>query len=40
MDPGSAEAYWSLADLKNYTLSDAEVESLQRLVGERQARPR
>jgi tetratricopeptide (TPR) repeat protein len=32
MDPGIAEAYWSLADLKNYTFSDAEIETMQRLL--------
>jgi tetratricopeptide (TPR) repeat protein len=32
MDPGIAEAYWSLADLKNYTFSDAEIETMQGLL--------
>jgi len=32
MDPGIAEAYWSLADLKNYTFSDAEIETMRRLL--------
>jgi tetratricopeptide (TPR) repeat protein len=32
MDPGIAEAYWSLADLKNYTFGDAEIETMQRLL--------
>jgi tetratricopeptide (TPR) repeat protein len=32
MDPGMAEAYWSLADLKNYTFSDAEVAALRSLI--------
>ena len=32
MDPGRAEAYWSLADLKNYTFSDDEISALQRLI--------
>jgi tetratricopeptide (TPR) repeat protein len=32
MDPGIAEAYWSLADLKNYRFSDAEIETMQRLL--------
>jgi tetratricopeptide (TPR) repeat protein len=32
MDPGRAEAWWSLADLKNYFFSDAEVASMQRLL--------
>lgn len=32
LDPGCAEAWWSLADLKNYTFSDAEVAALQRQV--------
>lgn len=30
--PGLAEAYWSLADLKNYSFSDAEVATLQDLL--------
>jgi tetratricopeptide (TPR) repeat protein len=29
MDPGIAEAYWSLADLKNYSFSDAEIAAMQ-----------
>jgi tetratricopeptide (TPR) repeat protein len=29
MDPGLAEAWWSLADLKNYDFSDAEVAAMQ-----------
>ena len=32
MDPGIAEAYWSLADLKNYQFSDAEVAAMQGLL--------
>jgi tetratricopeptide (TPR) repeat protein len=32
MDPGIAEAYWSLADLKNYSFSDAEVAAMQHLL--------
>ena len=32
MDPGMAEAYWSLADLKNYSFSDAEIEAMQHLL--------
>ena len=32
MDPGLAEAYWSLADLKNYSFTDAEVAAMQRLL--------
>jgi tetratricopeptide (TPR) repeat protein len=32
LDPGIGEAYWSLADLKNYTFSDAEVAAMQRLL--------
>ncbi|HEY1312254.1 MAG TPA: sulfotransferase [Steroidobacteraceae bacterium] len=32
MDPGRAEAYSSLADLKNYHFSDAEVSDIQRLL--------
>src|SRR5580700_10483911 len=32
MDPGIAEAYWSLADLKNYTFSDEEIAAMQQLL--------
>jgi tetratricopeptide (TPR) repeat protein len=32
MDPGIAEAYWSLADLKNYTFSDEEIAAMQALL--------
>jgi tetratricopeptide (TPR) repeat protein len=32
MDPNFSEAYWSLADLKNYVFSDAEMASMQGLV--------
>jgi tetratricopeptide (TPR) repeat protein len=32
MDPNFSEAYWSLADLKNYVFSDAEMASMQTLV--------
>jgi tetratricopeptide (TPR) repeat protein len=32
MDPGRAEAYWSLADLKNYLFSDGEVSAMRRLI--------
>jgi tetratricopeptide (TPR) repeat protein len=32
MDPGRGEAYWSLADLKNYTFSDEEIAAMQRLL--------
>jgi tetratricopeptide (TPR) repeat protein len=32
MDPGIAAAYWSLADLKNYSFSDDEVAAMQRLL--------
>ena len=32
MDPGIAEAYWSLADLKNYAFGDAEVAAMHRLL--------
>src|ERR1700730_2198301 len=32
MDPGLAEAWWSLADLKNYTFSETEVAAMQRLL--------
>jgi len=32
IDPGFSEAYWSLADLKNYTFSDAEILAMRALV--------
>ena len=32
MDPGRGEAYWSLADLKNYTFSDEEIAAMQGLL--------
>jgi tetratricopeptide (TPR) repeat protein len=32
MDPARAEAYWSLADLKNYTFGDEEIDAMQRLL--------
>ena len=32
MDPSMGEAYWSLADLKNYVFSDAEIASMQSLI--------
>jgi tetratricopeptide (TPR) repeat protein len=32
MDPSIAEAYWSLADLKNYSFSDAEIGAMQHQV--------
>jgi tetratricopeptide (TPR) repeat protein len=32
MEPGRGEAWWSLADLKNYTFNDEEVEAMQRLL--------
>jgi tetratricopeptide (TPR) repeat protein len=33
LDPVRAEAWWSLADLKNYAFSDAEIAEMQRLLG-------
>ena len=39
MDPGLAEAWWSLADLKNYSFTDAEVAAMQAaLAGDRRSR--
>jgi len=32
MDPGRAEGYWSLADLKNYQFSDAEIAVMRHLL--------
>jgi len=32
MNPAMGEAYWSLADLKNYVFSDAEIASMQSLL--------
>ena len=34
-DPTSGEAYWSLADLKNYVFSDAEIAAMESLVARR-----
>ena len=36
MQPASGEAYWSLADLKNYSFSDAEIATMQRTLAEDQ----
>jgi len=35
-DPGNAEAWWSLADLKNYSFDDAEVAAMERLIADRE----
>jgi len=32
MNPGFGEAYWSLADLKTYEFSDAEIAAMQALL--------
>jgi tetratricopeptide (TPR) repeat protein len=32
MAPGTAEAYWSLADLKNYSFSDSELAAMRQLL--------
>src|SRR5208337_2672410 len=32
LDPSFGEAYWSLADLKNYLFSDAEIAAMQVLL--------
>ena len=32
LDPGFGEAYWSLADLKNYVFSDTEITAMQALL--------
>jgi tetratricopeptide (TPR) repeat protein len=37
MDPAMADAYWSLADLKNYSFSDAEIAAMQHLLENDQA---
>jgi tetratricopeptide (TPR) repeat protein len=34
LDPGLAEAWWSLADLKTYVFDDAEIEAMQRVLAE------
>jgi tetratricopeptide (TPR) repeat protein len=34
LDPRHAEAWWSLADLKNYTFSDAEVDAMQHVLAD------
>jgi len=36
MQPASGEAYWSLADLKNYSFSEAEIATMQRSLAEDQ----
>jgi tetratricopeptide (TPR) repeat protein len=36
-DPGNAEAWWSLADLKNYSFNDAEIATMERLIAERES---
>jgi outer membrane receptor protein involved in Fe transport/tetratricopeptide (TPR) repeat protein len=33
-DPASGEAYWSLADLKNYVFSDAQVAAMESLIAD------
>jgi len=39
LDPANAEAYWSLADLKNYRFDDVEIAAMQRiLANERRSR--
>ncbi|HUL47796.1 MAG TPA: sulfotransferase [Steroidobacteraceae bacterium] len=35
-DPGNAEAWWSLADLKSYSFDDDEVAAMQRLIADRE----
>jgi tetratricopeptide (TPR) repeat protein len=37
MDPAMVDAYWSLADLKNYAFSDAEIAAMQHLLTNDQA---
>jgi tetratricopeptide (TPR) repeat protein len=37
MDPRIGEAYWSLADLKNYSFSDAEISAMQHLLASDQS---
>ena len=39
-DPGNAEAWWSLADLKSYSFEDAEVAAMQRLAADWEATKR
>jgi tetratricopeptide (TPR) repeat protein len=39
MDPGRAEAYWSLADLKNYTFSAGEIAAMQQLLASDKREP-
>jgi tetratricopeptide (TPR) repeat protein len=39
MDPGIAEAYWSLADLKNYFFSDAEIAAMQHQLASEEIKP-
>jgi tetratricopeptide (TPR) repeat protein len=37
MDPANAEAWWSLADLKNYSFGDVEIATMERLVADKEA---
>ncbi|HEX4239980.1 MAG TPA: sulfotransferase [Steroidobacteraceae bacterium] len=39
LSPGCADAYWSLADLKNYSFGDDEIAAMQRRLEDDQARP-
>ena len=39
LDPRNAEAYWSLADLKNYSFSDAEIAAMQAVLADNDRPP-
>ncbi|HEY2275260.1 MAG TPA: sulfotransferase [Steroidobacteraceae bacterium] len=36
-DPANAEAWWSLADFKNYAFDDAEIAAMQRLIADQES---
>lgn len=40
LDPGRGEAWWSLADLKNYSFGDAEIEAMQQLLAREPRKPK
>jgi tetratricopeptide (TPR) repeat protein len=40
LDPGRGEAWWSLADLKNYPFGDAEIQAMQQLLAREPKKPK
>jgi len=40
LEPGRGEAWWSLADLKNYSFGDAEIEAMQTLLAREPKKPK